>query len=151
MTSYFFRNLAVIWYLCLLDIFKHSAIFFGFQRLSKFISFGFLSPGHKSFLQFPSEFFLTFRIPYGLFSVRVFQNLAFLFKHTSNTVFLIMSMCSSIRQEYIWLLKMAHHPLMHQKQLSSSGLMSKLHQACLSLGPMKMTEVSNPCNWKDQS
>lgn len=93
MTCYFFRNLAVIWYLSLIDIFSHSAIFFGFQRLSKFTSFGFLSPGHTSFLQFPSEFFLTFRIPYGLFSMRVFKNLSFPFKHTSNTLFLLMSLC----------------------------------------------------------
>lgn len=54
--------------------------------LSKFTPFSFLSPGHKSFLQFPSDFFLTFRIPYRLFSMRVFKIWSFLFKHTSNTL-----------------------------------------------------------------
>lgn len=32
-------------------------MFFGFQKLSKFTSFGFLSSGHKSFLQFLSILF----------------------------------------------------------------------------------------------
>lgn len=52
MTCYFFRNLAIIWYLSLIDTFNHSAIFFDFQRLSKVTSLDFLSPGHKSSYSF---------------------------------------------------------------------------------------------------